>query len=245
MTSAKFSSGNYAGHGVSLDGFFDCGCTYKRNSIVYTEAALVLPIAKWATRYMRACNIKVFTDAFDNNGINMVLQVEQSNNACVDVHISIHLDFYKAPSGCLPLYCSAEGKKLALNIEKYLLGVMKESRGIMKRTDLYELHATDMPACVVEVGSICADLDTIINHPRLIGKAIAHGVCDYLGVDWEYTYYRTSVITKGRYKASNSANVRKTIKKGKRIAIWKLSSGRKWGYSPRYGWVKLEDLERV
>lgn len=246
MTQANYSAGAWAGHGVQTDGSFDPGCAYKKDGIVYTEAALVLPIAKWAARYLRACNVKVSTDAFSNNDINMIVQVERSNKEKVDVHISIHLDYYLAPSGCIPLYKSAKGKKLATEIEKHLLKIdSMESRGVFKRNDLYELNATDMPAVIVEVGSIKANLSLIKGHPRVIGRAIAHGICDYLGVEWEYTYYRTSVSTKGRYTHSINSKVRKTVPAKKKIAIWKLSPQRKWGYSPIYGWIHLCDLERV
>lgn len=235
----------YAGHGIQTDGTFDCGCVYKKNGIVHTEADKALRITKWAVRYMRACKLTVITDAFSKNDINMIMQVAKSNLNHADVHVAIHLDYSLAPSGCVPLYASDKGKKLAECINKRLTPVIGKSRGISRRTDLYELNATEMPACIVEVGSIKADLDVINAKPRTIGKAIAHGICDYLNVEWEYKYYKTKKATKGRYTASSNGKVRKSISKNKKISIWKLSKSKKWGYSPIYGWVKLEYLKEV
>lgn len=249
MTSAKLNTNFldpavFAGHGVQTDGSFDCGCTYKRNGIVHTEADHALKVTKWAVRYLRGIGFKVITDAFDGNNINMIVQVEKANSAKVDIFISIHLDYYKAPSGVMPLYASIFGKRLAKCIEKRLTGIGMNSRGICERSDLYELNATDAVANIVEIGSIKADLDYIIEHPRKIGKAIAKGICDYAGVDWIYTIYNAKCNTKARYKASKTGKVRKSVKKGANVAIFKLSKSGKWGYSPYYGWINLDDLER-
>ena len=57
-----------------------------------------------------------------------------------------------------------------------------KSRGVQKRTDLWELNGTDMTACILETGSIKGDLATLRDKPDAYGKAIAKGICSYLGV---------------------------------------------------------------
>lgn len=86
----------------------------------------------------------------------------------------------------MPLYVSGSGKKLAKCLEKTIKKDMgMKSRGVQKRTDLFELNGTDMTACILETGSIKGDLATLRDHPDKYGKAIAKGVCSYLGVPFK------------------------------------------------------------
>lgn len=171
----------HCGHGVSLDGSWDSGCVYKGHS----EAKLMLAITKAAVKYLRASGVKVQSDADHGNNKNMIADVRQANNSGVAMYLSIHCDYSGAPKGVMPLYVSGSGKKLAkaLNIAiKKDVGM--KSRGVQRRTDLWELNGTDMPACILETGSIKADLATLKNHPDKYGKAIAKGICKYMGVEF-------------------------------------------------------------
>ena len=180
--------GIYCGHGKSTDGSFDPGTTYNGK----TEAALMLPITKAAVKHLRASGVTVYTDvdSGENNNINMVKQVEEANKKDVDVFVSVHCDWYKAPTGTFPLYYpgSSKGKKLAECINKH---VMKDTgmktRGLDDRSDLYELRATNMPACIFECGSIKHDVDEWDTDAECdtYGKAIAKGICEYLGVTFK------------------------------------------------------------
>ena len=83
----------------------------------------------------------------------------------------------------MPLYVSGSGKKLAKALNNAVKrDVGMKSRGVQRRTDLWELNGTDMPACILETGSIKADLATLRDHPDKYGKAIAKGICKYMGV---------------------------------------------------------------
>lgn len=171
------------GHGVSLDGSWDSGCAYKSGGKQYTEAALMLPITKAAVKYLRASGVKVQSDADHGNNKNMIADVRQANNSGVAMYLSIHCDYSGAPMGVMPLYVSGSGKKLAKCLEKTIKKEMgMKSRGVQKRTDLFELNGTDMTACILETGSIKGDLATLKNHPDKYGKAIAKGICKYMGV---------------------------------------------------------------
>lgn len=169
----------HCGHGVSLDGSWDSGCVYKG----YSEAKLMLAITKAAVKYLRASGVKVQSDADHGNNKNMIADVRQANNSGVAMYLSIHCDYSGAPMGVMPLYVSGSGKKLAKCLEKTIKKDMgMKSRGVQKRTDLFELNGTDMTACILETGSIKADLATLKNHPDKYGKAIAKGICKYMGV---------------------------------------------------------------
>lgn len=167
------------GHGRSTDGTWDCGTSYGGNN----EAALMLPITKAVVKYLRASGVTVISDADANNNKNMIADVRWANKEKVAIYVSLHCDYYKAPSGTLPLYVSAKGKALATAINKAVVsGMSMKTRGVTKRTDLYELNYTDAPACIFETGSIKADISNLRNEPDKYGKLIAQGICNYLGV---------------------------------------------------------------
>lgn len=179
--------GIYAGHGTMTDGGWDSGCVYTKDGKTYTEAKLMMPIAESCAKYLKASGVTVYDDV-PKNERNMVKQVALSNSKGVAVHVAFHCDYSKAPKGTIPLYYSPKGKKLASLMNKW---VMKYSglttRGVCRRTDLYELTATNMVSVIFEVGSIKADLNTMLKKYDEIGKGAAHGICDYLGVKFKDT----------------------------------------------------------
>lgn len=178
------------GHGTSSNGAWDSGCTYGG----YTEAGLMLPITKAAVKYLRSSGITVLSDADTNNNKNMVVDVQWANKEKVELYVSIHCDYSGAPSGVMPLYVSATGKKIATALNNAIKsGMGMKSRGVQKRTDLWELNGTDMPACILETGSIKADLSILKNKADAYGKCIAKGLCTYLGVTFKEP---TQTVTK-------------------------------------------------
>lgn len=199
------------GHGTLSTGKWDCGCVYG----TYTEADLMLPITKSAVKYLREQGITVLSDADKNNNMNMVADVEWANKEKVSLYVSIHCDYSGAPSGVMPLYVSAQGKNLATALNNAVKsGMGMKSRGVVKRTDLYELNATDMVACILETGSIKADLSTL-KKSDAYGLCIAKGLCSYLGIE-----YKEKTMDYGKmlkYKANRDVNIYKdhSISSGK------------------------------
>ena len=215
----------HCGHGVSLDGSWDSGCVYKG----YSEAKLMLAITKAAVKYLRASGVKVQSDADHGNNKNMIADVRQANNSGVAMYLSVHCDYSGAPRGVMPLYVSGNGKKLGKCLEKSIKKDLKmKSRGVQKRTDLWELNGTDMTACILETGSIKGDLATLRDHPDKYGKAIAKGICSYLGVAFKEG---------SKPKPKETYRVRKTWKdsKSQKGAFKNLDNAKecadKYGYS--------------
>ena len=104
----------------------------------------------------------------------------------------------------MPLYVSSNGKKLATALNNAVKsGLGMKSRGVVRRTDLWELNGTDMPACILETGSIKADISVLKSKSDAYGKAIAKGICDYLGVKIPTT---TTTTTKELYRVRKSWN---------------------------------------
>lgn len=185
------------GHGKSVDGSWDPGCAYGN----YTEAGLMLPITKAAVKYLRSYGVTVISDADSNNNKNMIADVKWANKEKTDIYVSIHCDYSKAPSGVMPLFVSSGGKKLATCLNNAVKsGMGMKSRGVIKRNDLWELNGTDMVACILETGAIKADLSTLKNKADAYGKAIAKGICDYLGVKIVSTPSKPASTTKELYR---------------------------------------------
>ena len=238
--------GIYCGHGKSTDGSWDPGTTYSGQN----EAALMLPITKAVVKYLKTSGIDVDTDANSGNNINMMKQVERANKAKVDIFVSIHCDYYKAPTGTMPLYVSAKGKKLAEAINKTVMADLKiKTRGVIKRADLYELTATDMPSCIFETGSIKADFATL-KKADAYGKAIAKGICDYLEVAFEEPGFKVKVkgnliVRKSVSLLSKKVNV---LEKG---VVYTIAETNKAGTRGKLkngaGWITITNkyVERV
>lgn len=189
------------GHGKQTNGVWDAGCTYAG----YNEAALMLPITKSAVKHLRAAGVTVISDADTNNNRNMISDVAWANREKTDIYVSIHCDYSKAPSGVMPLYVSTGGKKLATALNTAISkGMPIRSRGVCRRTDLYELNSTDMVACILETGAIKADLKVLKNNYEKYGKLIADGILSYLGVKKGTTETKTETLYRVR-KAWNDS----------------------------------------
>jgi N-acetylmuramoyl-L-alanine amidase len=200
------------GHGKSTNGSWDPGTTYGGHN----EAALMLPITKAAVKYLRSYGVTVISDADTNNNKNMIVDVAWANKEKCDIYVSVHCDYFRAPSGVMPLFVSSKGKKLATALNNAVKsGMGMKSRGVVRRTDLWELNGTDMVACILETGSIKADINILKNKPDAYGKCIAKGICDYLGIKAEAPAQATAPTqapAKELYRVRKSWNEPKTQK---------------------------------
>ena len=235
---SDFTIGSYAGHGKSTDGSWDAGCTYNG----YTEAELVLPITKAVNAALKRCGFNVVTDT-DGNKLNMIKQVEKSNAKNVDVHLSFHLDWSKAPKGTYPICASIEGKKLATCINK---AVMREvgmtTRGVKNTDEYYETSATNMTAVIFECGSIKADLKRIQKH-KVYGEAIAEGICDYFDVPYVEEEFKVRAKKNLIARKSSSLTSKKTgtVKKGTYTIVKVSANGKRGKLKSGLGWITITD----
>lgn len=171
------------GHGIDIKGKWDPGCTWGK----YQEAKLMLPICKSATKYLRAKGIYVYTDAFSNNNKNRDWTIKFVKKHDVSVFLNVHCDYQYAPKGTMPLYRYSDQKKLAKYLNKGVHKYVKiNNRGLKKRKDLQTLNKTKKycTTCLIEVGNIKKDNKILRTQYDAIGKGLAKGVCDYLGVKW-------------------------------------------------------------
>ena len=181
------------GHGMQLNGVWDTGCVYGK----YNEAALMLKIVKCAVNILRRCGVRTITDADKNNNRNMKSSVAWANKVGVKRYISVHCDYSEATAGVAPLYRTSAGMEMAKKIAKYVSKHMgMKYKGVFRRTDLYELNATDMPATIFETGAIKADLKYLKKYKKY-GRALAKGILEYIGVPY---------ISKKAYKLAKTAD---------------------------------------
>lgn len=166
------------GHGTQTNGVWDSGCTYGK----YTEADLMLPIVKTATKILRANGIRVLTDADEGNNRNIISCVKWANREKVTYYMSVHCDYKPATPGVAPLYVSSAGKKMAATVGKYIAKAMgMKWKGVFYRSNLHELNATNMPAVIFETGAIRADLE-YLKKSEEYGMALADGILKFLGI---------------------------------------------------------------
>lgn len=232
--------GLYCGHGLSTNGLWDSGTNYKGKN----EADLMFDITKSAVKYCRKSGLEVFTDIDNGNRINSVKQVENANRHKVEIYISIHCDWHKASSGTMPLYSSEKGKELAIAINKAVMKDMKiKTHGERLRKDLYELNTTNMPACIFETGSIDDDIGYFEQYDKY-GKAIAKGICKYLGVKFQDGSFK--VKAKGdlivRRTASLTSKKTRKLYKGHTYTIVDTNKNKTRGKLKNGdGWITITD----
>ena len=180
------------GHGKSLDGSWDSGCTYGQ----YTEAGLMLPIVQEAVKLLRKSGVNVITDADDANNRNMKSSVAWANKRKAKLYMSVHCDYSKASAGVYPLYKDKADKEFAEAVGKKVAKLMDmKYKGACKRTDLYELNApTAKACCIFETGSIKADLSKL-KDSKAYGRALAKAICAYIGVP-VYVSKKTKLLRK-------------------------------------------------
>ena len=169
------------GHGVSMDGTWDSGCVYGND----TEANLMYSIAGAAVQTLRQYGVEVVTDYDTKNDRNCTYTIRDANAAGVDIYISLHCDYDKAPSGTYPIVYpgSDTGMRLANCVNaSVMLRMGIGTRGVLQRDDM-EVANTNMTACIFETGSICAD-NAVLKRFNEYGFAVACGIMDYLGVQY-------------------------------------------------------------
>lgn len=183
------------GHGRSLDGSWDSGCTYAD----YTEAALMLKIVKVAVKYLRTSGVKVMTDADKDNNRNMKSCVAWANkkNKNVKLYIACHCDYSLASSGIMFYYGSDAGKAVGDSISKYVAKAMgMRFKGGVKDLAKFEVNSPKMTSVLYEAGAIKADLKKLKDYKKY-GKALAQAICKYIGVSFKEhsTAYKIRVAT--------------------------------------------------
>lgn len=124
--------------------------------------------------------------------------VRDSNDRNADIHFAIHSNAYnKKWKGC-EIFCykkGGEGEKLCKAVYKYISKLTPwADRGIKegynfygKGKHMYEVTYTKMPASLIEIDfhDNTESAKWIIENISIIGENIAHGILDYLNIEYK------------------------------------------------------------
>lgn len=176
------------GHGREDNGNWDGGCTWSDGSRTYEEASIMLPIAKATVDHLRKAGFTVYTDADDDNNMNLAETFDfLDEHREVEAFVNLHCDWSEAESGTMPLYRTDEqlvlAKALNEGVHTY---VDMPDRGETYRDDLKTLTSEKVhcPAVLFETGSIKADNRILTEEYESYGKGIAKGICSYFDVEF-------------------------------------------------------------
>lgn len=122
---------------------------------------------------------------------SMYERVKESDEFGADLHACLHSNAFNEEVSGTRLFCyvmGGEGHKACKAVMARLAPITPgTSDGISARPELYECRAAAAPTVYIEIDF--HDVDEvalwIINHKEEIAEAIAHGICDYFGVEYK------------------------------------------------------------
>lgn len=157
-----------------------------------TEAKRCQDIADRAAGLLRAAGVtvKVTPREWERyQGNDWLAKVVAASNAFgANVHVAIHTNAGpSSAAGCDAWHFpgSTRGRQLTQAIYRRVARIVPGGgRGIRTQPVFYETRAARAPVCYIELGfhTNRADAAHIAKNPDLYAKAIADGVCEYLGV---------------------------------------------------------------
>lgn len=189
------------------------------------EKDLTLTIGKYCRDYLKAHGVTVKMSRTTDIDPGLNNRCLEANRWGADLVCEIHINA-GGGDGCEVYYSihGGKGKTMARNIEKEIIAIGQNSRGIKTKKDvdgtdyLGIIRMTDAPAVLVE----CAFIDTkdikIIDtkaEQKKMGEAIAKGILKTLGIPTTGKAYKTIYGMNLRDKASTSGKIIGTIPKGK------------------------------
>lgn len=148
-----------------------------------------------------ACEKALLRNGFEVKCMHMdgmAAKVGFANSWGADLYIPIHTNAFNGEvSGTRMFYYSTTGKKACNAIFNRLAPITPgKSENIKQNSNLYELINPNAYCAYVEVDfhDVPNVAKWIVNNVREIGEAIAHGVCDYAGVNYKASIEETPAI---------------------------------------------------
>ena len=152
------------------------------------EAVVCRKIANATEAALNRC--KVFR-VYNNQTDSMEARCRESDKLKVKMHVPIHTNALsdKEVAGTI-IFCwskQGEGYKAASAIFKYLAPLTpgKSAEYIKEGRNLYEVKVPSAPTAYLECGfhSNTEEAKWLLDNIEAVGEAIAHGICDYCGVE--------------------------------------------------------------
>lgn len=148
------------------------------------------PMAEATAKYLKRAEFKNFIAAASTGVLNGA-RTRESNAMGANLHIAYHTNaFSDKNTRYLMIMChrtDGEYLKIFNCIKKYLKEIYDGDIILRQRNDLVEINGPKAMTVYFELGfhTNKKDCDEFIHKPDAIGKAIAHGICDYYGIDFE------------------------------------------------------------
>lgn len=161
-----------------------------RNSYAYgntTEAVQCGKIAEACRVALIRCGIEVKV----GHMISMAEKCGQSNAFGADLHVPIHTNAFNGKVRGTRMFCynsDGEGYKACKSIFAVVAPLTPgTSENIKVNAELYEVRVPVAPTAYIEC-EFHDNVDSakwIIEHTSDLGEAIAHGICNYFGVEYK------------------------------------------------------------
>ena len=166
---------------------------------------------------------------------SMYERVKESDEFGADLHTCLHSNAFDEEVSGTRLFCyvmGGEGHKACKAIMARLAPITPgTSDGISARPELYECRAPHAPTVYIEIDF--HDVDEvalwIINHKEEIAEAIAHGICDYFGVE-----YKAPATTQDKPQESKLYRVQIGAYSVKANAEAQLAKAKKAGFTDAF-----------
>ena len=187
------------------------------NNRIIKENEFNRAVVNYLSAELIRCGIGTLLVAPTDVDTSLSDRVNLANRNKANIYISIHYNAFdgtfegKDPSGLsVHIYPkSANGRKLAECVHKYLVqGTEQINRGI-KESDFYVLRKTKMPAILSENGFMDNKREALlmidVDFQKEVAAEHAKGICDYLGVKYVpevKTIYRVEI---GDYETREEA----------------------------------------
>lgn len=204
------------GHGMQTAGKQSPSIPELNNRIIH-ENEFNRAVVNYLDVELKRCSINTLLVAPTDADTSLSTRVKLANDAKADLYVAIHYNALdgkfdsKDPSGhSIHIYPdSAEGRKLAERIHKYLIqGTEQIDRGIVE-SNFHVLRETHMPAILSENGFMDNKREALLmidqNFQKEVAVKHAKGICDYLGVKYVpevRTVYRVQI---GDYETRDEA----------------------------------------
>lgn len=168
-------------HGVGQNKCLHSGCYEDKHT---------RPIAEVCARYLEASGIEVMIGTANQS---VPQRCKDSNDFGADLHVPVHTNAWDKPEMrylMFMFYADTEKHRklfntVAAEMEAVYPGNIESKFAVRK--DLGEVTGADALVLYCELGfhTNKTDCDDFIHDPEVVGKALAKGICKYLGVTFK------------------------------------------------------------
>lgn len=170
-------------HGVNQNKCLKDGCYEDKHT---------RPIAESCAKYLKTSGVSVKIAAASAS-VTGGERTRESDNFGADLYVPVHTNAFRDKDArylMLMFYADTEKYREIFNsvaprLEAIYPGGIKAK--FAARPELIEVNGPKAPTMYCELGfhTNRTDVDNFIHEPDKVGKALANGICDYLGIEFE------------------------------------------------------------